>query len=172
MKSKKSRILFFIAGPVPSKDEAAKAARLESASAVVLFRNASACGEGDAVEVADGYAGIVPTVYRGRAPIVDEALPELPATPAPLAPAASVPASPAPAAPVVATGDAAPSNPPDFVPPAVAAAAPDATAQRAAEDEGAKNATAAQLKAALSQLGIQFKANASKAELLALFLNR
>lgn len=174
MKSKKSRILFFIAGPVPSKDETAKASALESASAVVLFRNASACGDGDAVEVADGYAGLVPAVYRGRAPIVDEALPELPAAPAPLAPSAPVAVSPAPAAPVVATATAAPSNPPDFVPPAVVGegAAPDAAAQRAAEDEGAKNATAAQLKAALSQLGIQFKSNASKAELLALFLNR
>jgi len=67
-------------------------------------------------------------------------------------------------------------NPPDFVPPAANVAAQSAEdpakAQRAAEDEGAKNATAAQLKAALTQLGIEFRPTAKKADLLALFLAR
>ena len=160
---KKTRILFFLAGPVATADETAKAAALVSQTQNVVYRNASAVGEGDAVEIADGYAGKVPAIYRGRAPIVDEALPV--ETPAP--------------APVVATQEAAPTNPPEFVPPAAAATAaaqPDAeaakAAQRAAEDEGAKNATAAQLKAALDQLGIKYAKNASKADLLALFLNR
>lgn len=48
----------------------------------------------------------------------------------------------------------------------------EASKQRALEDAGAKEATAAQLKTALTSLGISFPANAAKADLLALFLNR
>ena len=48
----------------------------------------------------------------------------------------------------------------------------DAAAQRAAEDAGAQNATVAQLKTALDQLGIAYAKNAGKAKLLAAFLAR
>ena len=81
-------------------------------------------------------------------------VPELYKTRFPDTPIHGEPKAPAPLAPVI-----------------VATPAPD-DAQRIAEDEGAKQATAAQLKAALEQIGIKFASNASKAELLALFLNR
>lgn len=43
---------------------------------------------------------------------------------------------------------------------------------RAEQDEGAKTATAAQLREALTSVGIAWKTNNSKAELLELWLNR
>lgn len=49
---------------------------------------------------------------------------------------------------------------------------PEEQAQRDTEDEGAKNATAAQLKEALDGLGIKYPDKATKAALLALWTSR
>lgn len=171
MISKKSKVLFFIVGPVPTEADKAAAAAIENKTIRVMFRNASAIGDGDAVESCDGLAGKIPALYRSRLPDVkvygEDSAPAKPAVPAPV----SVP-TPAAPAPVVATIPAAPVVPASESTP-TPAPQPDAAAQqRAAEDEGAKNATAAQLKEALKGLGIKFASNANKAELLALFLNR
>ncbi len=121
----------------------------ESAAAAKLgtakFRNASQVTLGDAVERCDGVAGCVPTSYL-KFPRVDVVQVEPP--------------------PVVAT------NPPDFVAPAASGVVAGPADQRAAEDAGAASATAAQLKAALTQVGIPFSGNTKKADLLALFLAR
>lgn len=156
----KTRILFFIAGSAPTAAESAAAAKLGTS----MLRNASQVVKGDTLERCDGVAGKVPEAYAAKFPVVD--------APAP-APVPEVAAEPvAPEAPLVATQP----NPPDFLPPAASDAAAVAedpvAALRAAEDEGAKSATAAQLKASLVQLGIPFAPNTRKSELLALFLAR
>lgn len=142
----RKRILFFIAGSAPTEAESAAAATLGTK----MFRNASQVFSGDTPESCDGVAGKVPVSYA-HFPRADAAPSE-------------------PAAPVATL------NPPDFVKPAAVAAAvvsdDPVAAQRAAEDEGAKSATVAQLKAALAQLGIEIPPGSKKADMLALFLAR
>lgn len=110
-----------------------------------MFRNASQVFPGVKPEPCDGVAGLVPESYQGFPLISTDEVPAV-------------------------------DNPPDFVPAAVAveaaASSDPVAAQRAAEDEGARTATAAQLKAALDQLGIPHPGQPNKAALLALFLGR
>lgn len=69
MKQFVARILFFIAGPVPTAEEYEAAARINGN---VSFRNASVIGPGDRTEECDGVAGTVPDVYK-KFPSADEA---------------------------------------------------------------------------------------------------
>lgn len=146
----KSRILFFIANSYPTAAEFAAAARIPTE----MFRNASAVRAGDCVEPCDGVAGKVPKEYRGFTFISTDEIPDAPVSPA------------------VTVID----NPPDFLPQAAAVEAAASTdpvsAQRQAEDAGARGATSAQLRAALVQLGIRYPSNLNKAGLLALYIGR
>lgn len=151
MTANKSKVLFFIAGPVPSAAEISAAASIEDKATKVVFRNASAIGDGDSVENADGLAGVIPDFYKVKLPDAKVY--------------AAGTKKAAPAAPVVATTDGDANTP-------AGNTDEGAAAQRAAEDEGARGASVAQLKEALKNLSIEFPANAKKADLLALFLNR
>lgn len=180
----KTKILFFIAGPVATDADKAAASALESKTVQVVFRNASAIGDDDAVETAQGLAGCVPAIYKKRMPAVRVYGAETPAPkPATPPPVVSAPVAPAPALPPVVATTPAADVPPVSIPtpapaPVPAPDAPPATPPPVAGmtreeiDAGAPNATAAQLREALTELKIPFKSNASKAVLLQLFLSR
>ena len=57
------KILYFIAGAVPTKVDLEKADALSTKDTRVLFRNASFVTESDSIEANDGVAGAVPKVY-------------------------------------------------------------------------------------------------------------
>lgn len=194
---KKSRILFFILGPVPT------AAQIEHAEKIgAVFRNAASCGETDTAETCDAVCGAVPPHYlverKGqKAPVpkvidiptqlidrpavktavINAAKVAQDAAAAAKAKAAAIAAqTPPPVAPVAtpepvtAPSEATPPPVTDETPPPVVD--PALAERRAQEDAGAKGATASQLKEALTQLGIKFASNTPKAELLALYLAR
>lgn len=67
------RILFFIAGVVPTAEEQQAAAELNGAQ--VVFRNASAVpAEKHSLEICDGVAGEVPDLYAEAFPDAAEAI--------------------------------------------------------------------------------------------------
>lgn len=72
---KKTVILYFIAGMLPTDKDRAEAAKLEGSNALVKFRNASAVpSEPHALEVCDGVAGAVPKIYAEKFPSSDKAV--------------------------------------------------------------------------------------------------
>lgn len=87
------------------------------------------------------------------------------------APVVVTPPAPESPAPVVAT-EPAPTPETPATPAAETPTPAPVEMTREQIDEGAKNATVAQLKAALDQVGIQYAPNAKKADLLAAFLAR
>lgn len=175
------KVLFFIMDCVPTKTERKQAEVLASATRKVSFRNVKSMGPDDATEQAEFFVGAVPASYLAEhKKAIRLELPAIDADGNPVsAPAAlaEVPAAvPAPVAPSVATGteETAALTPPaatlEVLPPT--ADEQIAIDRRAQEDAGAQTATVAQLKQALTDLGIAFKTNTAKADLLALYLAR
>jgi hypothetical protein len=102
--SRKRRVLFFIAGPVPTEAELAAAEQLGTK----MFRNAAQVTKDDAVEKCDAVAGAVPPSYA-KLPRVE--VPAVAVAPAPETPAntqSEAPADPAPAAPAPVTIESQP----------------------------------------------------------------
>lgn len=56
----KKKVLYFIKGPVPTKEEAAAKEKIEGA----VFRNALAVAVGDSLESCTGIAGAIPEAYK------------------------------------------------------------------------------------------------------------
>src|SRR6187431_160443 len=71
---KPAKILYFIEGPLPTKDDYQDAAKLGS-GANVVFRNAQQVpNEQHALEVCDGVAGAVPEIYEKAFPPAEKAI--------------------------------------------------------------------------------------------------
>lgn len=69
---KPAKILFFVDGPAPTPEDFAAAAELK---ANVVFRNARAVpSEPHSLEICDGVAGKVPTIYAEKYATADEAI--------------------------------------------------------------------------------------------------
>ena len=69
---KLAKILFFIAGALPTKDDYEQASKLK---ATVVFRNASQVpNESHALEKCDGVAGAVPAIYKKAFPTAEKAI--------------------------------------------------------------------------------------------------
>lgn len=69
---KPAKILYFVDGPAPTAEDFAAAAELK---ATVVFRNARAVpSEAHSLEICDGVAGKVPTIYAEKYPTADEAI--------------------------------------------------------------------------------------------------
>lgn len=68
------KILYFIAGAVPTKQDLERADELSTKDTRVLFRNASFVTPSDSIELNDGLAGAVPERYAQAkgAVIVDD----------------------------------------------------------------------------------------------------
>lgn len=183
---KRPRVLFFILSTVPT------AAQMEAAEKLgAVFRNAASCGETDTAEVCDAVCGAVPPHYlverKGQKHAVpqvitiDEVLIDRPAPRTAAIVAAKVAADAKAAAAlkaqkvtpvVVATPETLTGTGEGTALPPVTERTPEQQAQRDAEDTGAKSATAAQLKEALTQLNIPFASNTPKPALLAAYLAR
>lgn len=151
--STKRKILFFISGPVPTEAQEQLANELANTKTTVCFRNGLQVSSDDSLEKCDAVAGDVPARYRTPRH-KDEVLPPMVeelTLPGLGAPDTSVPDSSAAAAPSapVASAEAAPTAP------SVA--------------ELSDSVTVAQLKAALTERGIEFPKAANKAALLALY---
>lgn len=73
--SNKKKVIYFLAGPVPSAEQIAAAEKLGSSSRQVVFRNATQVRDGEALEKCDFVAGNVPKQYT-KVERLDE--PELP----------------------------------------------------------------------------------------------
>jgi len=69
---KLAKILFFIAGALPTKSDYENAAKLK---ATVVFRNAAHVpNEPHALEKCDGVAGEVPAIYKKKFPTAEKAI--------------------------------------------------------------------------------------------------
>lgn len=69
---KQARILFFVDGPAPTADDFAEAAQI---AGNVVFRNARAVSDDpQSLEICDGVAGCVPTLYAEKFPTAEEAV--------------------------------------------------------------------------------------------------
>lgn len=72
MTTKRARILFFIAGPMPSDKDIVAASKL---NADVVYRNANAVSEeSQSLEICDGVAGKVPPIYEKAYPSAKDAI--------------------------------------------------------------------------------------------------
>lgn len=106
--SAKSKVLFFISGPVPSDAQQAQADEITTTKRAVMFRNALQVGPNDCLERADYVCGEVPPRYSVKTAsfnppeVIQLDQPELPLETTPATPMAAVSVAPvAIAAPVI-----------------------------------------------------------------------